>query len=81
MEKKLKVDVFDVCAYLDQDRLDRTVWIPTGDEQKKIDIINEIERREKDCIRTDKSHVGIPLFMRKKRGRKEGRKKEKVFYS
>jgi len=76
MEKKLKVDVFDVCAYLDQDRLDRTVWIPTGDEQKKIDIINEIERREKDCIRTDKSHVGIPLFMRKKRGRKEGRKKE-----
>ena len=77
MEKKLKVDLFDVCAFMDPEKLERTVWIPTGDEPKKSDILNEIENAEKNCIAKEKSHVGIPLFIRKKRGRKEGRKKDK----
>ena len=77
MEKKLKVDLFDVCAFMDPEKLERTVWIPTGDEPKKSDILNEIENAERNCIAKEKSHVGIPLFIRKKRGRKEGRKKDK----
>ena len=76
MEKKLKIDLFDVCAFMDPERLERTVWIPTGDEPKKNEIFNEIENSERNCIKKENSHVGIPLFIRKKRGRKEGRKKD-----
>ena len=76
-KKKIKVDIFDVLAYMSQDKLDRTVWIPNGEEPKKNIFMNEIERCEKNCIKEENSHVGIPLFMRKKRGRKTGKKKEK----
>ena len=78
MEKKIKVDLFDVCAFMDPERLERTVWIPTGDEPKKNEIFNEIENSERNCIKKENSHVGIPLFIRKKRGRKEGRKKDNI---
>ena len=61
---------------MEPDKLERSVWIPTGEEAKKLDIFNEIERCEKECIIKDNSHVGIPLFIRKKRGRKTGQKKE-----
>ena len=76
MAKKLKVDFFDVLAFMEPDRLERSVWIPTGEEAKKADLYAEIERCEKECIKTEDSHVGIPLFIRKKRGRKTGKKKE-----
>jgi ubiquitin-protein ligase/Ran GTPase-activating protein (RanGAP) involved in mRNA processing and transport len=76
MTKKIKVDLFDVLTFMEPDRLERSVWIPTGEEAKRIDLYNEIERREKDCIKNENSHVGIPLFIRKKRGRKTGKKKE-----
>ena len=76
MTKKIKVDLFDVLTFMEPDRLERSVWIPTGEEAKRIDLYNEIERREKDCIIKENSHVGIPLFIRKKRGRKTGKKKE-----
>ena len=76
MEKKLKVDVFDVLTFMEPDRLERTVWIPTGEEATKADLIAEIERADKECAQKEDSHVGIPLFIRKKRGRKTGKKKE-----
>ena len=76
-KKKIRVDIFDVVAYMSQDKLDRTVWIPNGEEPKKNIFMNEIERCENNCIKEENSHVGIPLFMRKKRGRKTGKKKEK----
>ena len=76
MSKKLKVDLFDVLTYMEPDRLERSVWIPTGEEAQRIDLFNEIERCEKECIKDENSHVGIPLFIRKKRGRKAGHKKE-----
>ena len=78
MSKKLKVDLFEVLTYMEPDRLERSVWIPTGEEAKRIDLLDEIERCEKQCIKDENSHVGIPLFIRKKRGRKTGQKKENV---
>ena len=76
MEKKLKVNVFDVLTFMEPERLERTVWIPTGEEATKDDLIVEIERADKECTKKENSHVGIPLFIRKKRGRKTGKKKE-----
>ena len=78
MEKKLKIDIFDVLAYLSQDKLDRTIWIPNNEEPVKSAFLAEIERCDNECFRNEKSHVGIPLFMRKKRGRKTGKKKEQT---
>ena len=77
MSKKLKIDLFDILYYMEPEKLERTVWIPTGFEVNRTDVFNEIQRREKECIATEESHVGIPLFIRKKRGRKIGEKKEK----
>ena len=77
MSKKLKIDLFDILYYMEPEKLERTVWIPTGFEVNRADVFNEIQKREKECIETEKSHVGIPLFIRKKRGRKIGEKKEK----
>ena len=76
MEKKLKMDLFDILLFMEPDRLERTVWIPTGEEAKRLDIFNEIERREQDCIKNEQSHVGIPIYIRRIRGRKAGKKKE-----
>ena len=76
MNKKLKIDIFDVCAFMIPERLERTIWIPTGEDPKKVDIYNEIEKCERECIKNEDSHVGIPLLIRKKRGRKTGAKKE-----
>ena len=78
MKKKLKTDIFDVLAFMKPDKLDRTVWIANNEEPDKNAIMMEIERCDKDCTIAERSHVGIPLFMRKKRGRKTGRKKQKA---
>ena len=42
MTKKIKVDLFDVLTFMEPDRLERSVWIPTGEEAKRIDLYNEI---------------------------------------
>ena len=76
MSKRLKLDLFDVLTYMEPDKLERTVWIPTGEEAKRIDLYNEIERCEKECVNKENSHVGIPLYIRKRRGRRAGHKKE-----
>ena len=76
MSNKIKVDIFDILTFMEPDRLERSVWIPTGEEAKRSDLYNEIQRCERDCILKEDSHVGIPLFIRKKRGRKTGQKKE-----
>ena len=78
MKKKIQVDIFDVLAFMTQDKLDRTIWVPNGEEPSKSMFLAEIERCEALCIKEEESHVGIPLFMRKKRGRKTGKKKEKM---
>ena len=78
MKKKIKTDVFDVLAFMSQDKLDRTIWIPNGEEPVKSVFLAEIERCDADCVKTEESHVGIPLFMIKRRGRKTGKKKENI---
>ena len=76
MSKKLNVDIFEDCAFMSEEKLERTIWIETGDNPNKAEIFNEIQRCEKECIRKENSYVGIPLFIRKKRGRKTGQKKQ-----
>jgi Ran GTPase-activating protein (RanGAP) involved in mRNA processing and transport len=78
MKKKVKVDIFDVLAFTKQEKLERTVWVPNGEEPDKSAFLTEIERCDKQCFMEEGSHVGVPLFMRKKRGRKTGKKKEKA---
>ena len=76
MKNKLKLDIFDVLAYMTPDRLERTIWIPNNEEPVKDEIFAEIERCDRSTFLEENSHVGIPLFMRKKRGRKTGKKKD-----
>ena len=64
-------------AHLSKDKLDRTVWIQNKEIPIKSDFLKEIERLEAQSINEEESHLGIPLFMRKKRGRKTGKKKDK----
>ena len=78
MKKQIKTDIFDFLAFMTPEKLDRTIWIPNIEEPKKSDFMAEIEVCERDCIKSEGSHVGIPLFMRKKRGRKTGKKKENI---
>jgi hypothetical protein len=78
MKKKVKVDIFDVLAFTKQEKLERTVWVPNGEEPDKSAFLTEIENCDKQCFIDKGSHVGVPLFMRKKRGRKTGKKKEKA---
>ena len=65
-------------AFTKQEKLERTVWVPNGEEPDKSAFLTEIERCDKQCFMEEGSHVGVPLFMRKKRGRKTGKKKEKA---
>ena len=75
-KKKIKIDIFDVLAYMTKDKLERTVWIPIGSEPNKEQIMEKIEECDRDCFIYDNSRLGIPLLMRKKRGRKTGKKKD-----
>ena len=76
MKKKVEIDIFDILYFLEKERLERTIWISTGPNVAKKDITYEIQRQEYSCIKKEESHIGIPLFIRKVRGRKTGRKKE-----
>ena len=73
MNKKIKLDIFDVLAYMTKERLERTVWIPCGGKPVKSEIYNEIEKCDRDCSIYENSCLGIPILMRKKRGRKTGK--------
>ena len=73
-KKKIKLDIFEILYYLIPERLERTVWMSVGDVEKSI-IYNELLKKEKEIIKTKDSHLGIPLYIRKVRGRKVGKKK------
>ena len=38
---------------MSQDKLDRTIWVPNGEEPVKSAFMGEIERCEKDCIKNE----------------------------
>lgn len=75
LKKKIKIDIFDVLYFLLPERLERTVWISCGANSNSKTIEDELKACERKCIKDDKSYLGIPLFIRKKRGRKVGMKK------
>lgn len=75
MKKRIEIDIFDILYFLEKERLERTIWISAGPNIAKKDITYEIQRHEYSCIKKEESHIGIPLFIRKVRGRKTGQKK------
>ncbi len=81
MKKKISVDVFNIIYFLEPERLNRTIWctVAKGKPNSKM-IYDEIKKLEKKSVLEDETYVGIPLFIRKKRGRKTGKKKEKEAY-
>ena len=67
INKKLKIDIFEILANIIPEKLERTVWVSTASNPKKNDIMKEIKNREIDCCLEDKSYLGIPLSIRKLR--------------
>ena len=70
-EKKIKLDVFEILYYLIPERLERTVWMSVGNATK-YSIYQELLNNDKSSDR-----LGIPLTIRKVRGRKVGQRKNK----
>ena len=71
MKKNIKTDVFYILYSLEPERLERTVWLDKGVNDTENEIYQTILGLEKnsDCI-------GIPLAIKKLRGRKTGAKKD-----
>ena len=99
MKKNITVDIFDILYNLEPERIERTVWINKGDNDKENDIYNEILKLEKyvneeeppfpttleiDSEKEEKDlekklcYLGIPIDIKKIRGRKTGKKKENI---
>ena len=78
MKKNIKIDIFDILYYLEPERVERSVWIDKEGYITENDIYREILIVEKDTILFDNSHIGIPLTIKKIRGRKTGQKKDNV---
>ena len=77
LKNNINVDVFDIMYFLQSERMNRTIWCSCGGKSTAKMIIDEMKRLESKNVAIDKSYIGIPLFIRKKRGRKTGKKKEK----
>ena len=77
-KKKLSTDIFDIVPFLEPERLERTIWVQCKDEPNRYYYLKEIERCDKECLIEEKSNVGIPLLIKKKRGRKTGQKKDRI---
>jgi ubiquitin-protein ligase/Ran GTPase-activating protein (RanGAP) involved in mRNA processing and transport len=74
--RPLNIDLFETLYFLTPERLERTVWVsPINYGESKKAIYNGVLEAEALTIEKDKSHVGVPLFLSQKRGRKLGQKK------
>jgi Ran GTPase-activating protein (RanGAP) involved in mRNA processing and transport len=78
MKKNIKTDVFYLLYGLEPERLERTVWLEKGDNDDEYEIYETILRLEEKAISKDNSHIGIPLAIKKIRGRKTGQKKDSL---
>ena len=78
MKKNIKTDVFYLLYGLEPERLERTVWLEKGDNDDENEIYEAILRLEEKAISKDNSHIGIPLAIKKIRGRKTGQKKDSL---
>lgn len=82
---KINLDIFEVLhvyfydnfQYLNQERLERTVWIsPLSYATFKNSILNALSVSENLSIQIDNSKLGIPLSIRMIRPKKLGEKKD-----
>ena len=66
MYKNIKIDIFEILYYLEPERLGRTIWLNTNQANEKV-FKNE---------KFSYNYMGIPLSIKKIRGRKIGHKKD-----
>ena len=78
MKKKINLDIFDTLYCLEPERLERTVWLDKGGDSNEHLIYQTILNLEKDTILSQNSHIGIPLSIKKIRGKKTGKKKDSL---
>ena len=75
-ERKFNIEIFEILHFLQPERLERSVWIsPLHYGENKKNITQCIGVSEQNVIQQEGSHLGIPLFITMKRGRKLGEKK------
>jgi hypothetical protein len=76
-DKSVNIDIFEKLYYLVEERLERTVWIsPLNRNDTSKMLYDAIKDAELDIITNDDSHLGIPLLIGFKRGRRIGQKKD-----
>ena len=78
LKQNITTDIFGILYYLEPERVERTVWIDKGSNDGEYDIYREIINLEKTVISSEGSHVGIPISIKKIRGRRTGKKKESL---
>ena len=78
LKQNISTDIFDILYYLEPERIARTIWIDKGSNDNEYKIYSEIVNLEKTVIQKEDSHIGIPLSIKKVRGRRTGKKKENV---
>jgi ubiquitin-protein ligase/Ran GTPase-activating protein (RanGAP) involved in mRNA processing and transport len=75
-DKQIKIDIFEKLYYYSEERLERSAWIsPLTYSDSNKTLYDAIKLAEKEIIEKENSHIGIPLFIGFKRGRKLGEKK------
>ena len=74
--RKFDIDIFEIVYWTEPERLERTVWLsPLSFGTAPALIIGQIKAKEFELVKRENCHVGIPMFLSIKRGRKWGEKK------
>ena len=61
IDKNIVIDILDILYYLEPERIERSIWINKGNNDKQYDIYKEILKVEKNLIKDneDNRYVGI----------------------
>jgi hypothetical protein len=74
-KRKFKIDIFESLYFLSPERLERTCWLsPVNSNINNLNIYQSLCRLEEQIKVNDSSHLGIPLYITKKRGKKPDEK-------
>lgn len=72
----LKLDIFEILNFISTEKLERSVWIsPLNSSINTKLIYDALKIQERKTINEDNSHLGIPLKITIRRGRRVGEKK------
>jgi hypothetical protein len=72
----LKLDIFEMLNFISSEKLERSVWIsPLNNNVNSKLIYEALKIQEKKTIDQENSHLGIPLKITIRRGRRVGEKK------